>query len=339
MKTILVPSASDPQLVVSDVAIPEPKNGTVRIRVEACGVCHSDMFTVHNAFPGISYPRAPGHEIAGTIDAVGSNVVDWKVGDRVGVGWHGGHCGHCDRCRRGDFLTCRTLQVPGMAYDGGYSDFVIAPTTALARIPEGLTFAEAAPLMCAGVTTFNALRHSSARAGDVVAIIGIGGLGHLAVQFAAKMGFKTIAIARGKDKEALARKLGAGEYIDSTAADIGAALQAHGGAKVILSTVTAAKAIEPALNGLCIDGQVVIVGASMEPLAVNTVGMLGGRQDIKGWPSGTNVDSEDTMNFCVLTGVRAMIETMPLERAPEAYAKMMSGSARFRMVVLPNHTA
>ncbi len=335
MKTVRVPSASQPTLVAEDVPVPAPGPGAVRIRVEACGVCHSDLFTVHNVFPGISFPRAPGHEIAGTIDAVGDGVVGFTVGDRVGVGWHGGHCGHCDRCRRGDFITCRSLQVPGMAYDGGYSEYVVAPAVALARIPDGLTAAEAAPLMCAGVTTFNALRHSGAGPGDLVAILGIGGLGHLGVQFAAKMGFRTVAIARGGDKASLARKLGAVAYIDSTASDPAAELQKLGGAKVVLSTVTAPKAIEAVMGGLGIDGRVVVVGASAEPMQLNTVGMIGGRHQIAAWPSGTCVDSEDTMNFCVLTGVRAMTETMPLDRAADAYAKMMSGEARFRMVIVP----
>jgi D-arabinose 1-dehydrogenase-like Zn-dependent alcohol dehydrogenase len=334
MKSVRVPSANDPRLVVEELPVPQPPAGTVRIRAEACGICHSDSYTVHNAFPGITYPRAPGHEIAGTIDAVGEGVVGFAVGDRVGVGWHGGHDGHCANCRRGDFLACANLQVPGMAYDGGYAEFVVAPQGALARIPDGLTFAEAAPLMCAGVTTYNALRHSSAHPGDLVAVLGIGGLGHLGVQFANKMGFRTVAIARGKDKETLARQLGAFEYIDSTAADPGAQLARLGGAKVVLSTVTSAKAIEPIMNGgLALGGEVIVVGASMEPMQLNTAGMIGGRHAIKGWPSGTCVDSEDTMNFCVLTGVRAMIETMPRERAGEAYERMMSGAARFRMVI------
>jgi D-arabinose 1-dehydrogenase-like Zn-dependent alcohol dehydrogenase len=334
MKSVRVPSANDPRLVLEDLPVPQPSAGTVRIRVEACGVCHSDLFTVHNAFPGITYPRAPGHEIAGTIDAVGEGVVGFAVGDRVGVGWHGGHCGHCAHCRRGDFIMCENLMIPGMAYDGGYSEYVIAPQVALARIPAALSFAEAAPLMCAGVTTYNALRHTNARPGDVVAILGIGGLGHLGVQYAAKMGFRTVAIARGKDKEALARELGAVEYIDSTTQDVGAELARLGGARVVLSTVTDAKAIEPVFNGgLAVDGQVWIVGASTEPLSLNTLGLLGARQSVHGWPSGTCVDSEDTMNFSALTGVRAMIETMPREKADEAYQKMMSGKARFRMVI------
>lgn len=333
MRAVRVPSATDHRLELVDLETPQPAAGSVRIRVEACGICHSDSMTVNNVWPGITYPRAPGHEIAGTIDALGEGVTGWNVGERVGVGWHGGHCGHCDRCRRGDFLTCRFLQIPGMAYDGGYSEYVIAPVVALARIPEGLPAAEAAPLMCAGVTTYNSLRHSAARAGDLVAILGIGGLGHLAVQYASKMGFKTIAVARGSDKEELALRLGANEYLDSTAADVGAELQKRGGAALVLSTVTSAKAMEPVMTGLAIDGQLLVVGASHEPLTLNTAGMIGGRHSVKAWPSGTCVDSEDAMRFSVLAGIHPMIETMPLERAPEAYERMMSGAARFRMVL------
>lgn len=333
MQAVRVPSANEPTLHVDTLEIPKPGPGEVRIHIGACGICHSDMFTVHNAWPGISYPRVPGHEIAGTIDAVGTDVTGWNAGDRVGVGWHGGHDGTCDRCRRGDFITCRNLQVPGMAYDGGYAEYAVVPAVALARIPDGLTDAEAAPLMCAGVTTFNSLRNSGARPGDLVAILGIGGLGHLAVQFANKMGFRTVAIARGPEKADFARELGAHVYLDSQAVDIGAELQKLGGARLILSTVTAASAMEPALAGLGFDGQLLVVGAAMDPLPVVTAPMIGGRHSIKAWPSGTSADSEDTMNFAVMTGVRTLIETMPLERAPEAYERMMSGKARFRMVL------
>jgi len=333
MRAARVPAAGEAKLELADLDVPEPERGEVRIRVEACGICHSDAFTVNNVFPGVSFPRVPGHEIAGVIDLVGEGVVGFASGDRVGVGWHGGHCGHCDRCRRGDFITCRFLRVPGLAYDGGYAQYAIAPVGALARIPEGLSAEEAAPLMCAGVTTFNALRNSAARAGDLVAILGIGGLGHLGVQYAAKMGFDTVAIARGHDKGALAKSLGARHYIDSTSADVGAELQRLGGAKVVLSTVTAAPAMEPVLSGLCVDGTLIVVGASMEPLPVQTAGLLGTRLSLKGWPSGTCVDSEDAMKFAVQSSVRAQIETMPLERAQEAYDRMMSGQARFRMVL------
>lgn len=333
MRAAVVPSPSEARLELHDLPIPEPGPGEARVRVEACGVCHSDVLTVQHLWPGVTYPRAPGHEIAGTIDALGSNTTGWNRGKRVGVGWHGGHDGSCDRCRRGDFLTCRNMRIPGLAYDGGYAQFVVAPVVALARIPDELTAVEAAPLMCAGVTTFNALRHSPARPGDVVAVLGIGGLGHLAVQFASKMGFNTVAIARGRDKEELARSFGAAHYIDSRTADVAQELQRLGGAQVVLSTVTAADAMEPALNGLAIDGELRVVGASSTPLPVNTAGMIFGRQAIKAWPSGTCVDSEDAMRFSVQTGVRATIETMPLDRAQDAYDRMLSGEARFRIVI------
>ncbi|MGA8385683.1 MAG: alcohol dehydrogenase, partial [Candidatus Cybelea sp.] len=333
MKAAVVPSGAEHRLELRELPIPEPGAGQVRVKVEACGICHSDVITVANVWPGITFPRAPGHEIAGTIEALGPQTSGWKIGERVGIGWHGGHDGTCDRCRRGDFITCRNLQIPGMAYDGGYAQHVVAPAVALARIPDELTAAEAAPLMCAGITTFNALRHSEARAGDLVAILGIGGLGHRAVQYAAKMGFRTVAIARGRDKEQLARSLGAADYIDSSSSDVSAELQRLGGAKLVLSTITAAAAMEPVLSGLGVDGQLLVVGASPEPLPVDTAAMIGKRNSIKAWPSGTCADSEDAMRFSVQTGVRAMIETMPLERAAEAYERMMSGAARFRMVV------
>jgi D-arabinose 1-dehydrogenase-like Zn-dependent alcohol dehydrogenase len=333
MKAAIVPSADNHHLELRELPVPEPDPGQVRVRIEACGICHSDFLTLNNAWPGITFPRVPGHEIAGRIDALGPAVSGWSAGDRVGIGWHGGHDGTCDRCRRGDFLTCRNLQIPGIAYDGGYSEYVIAPAVALARIPAELSAAEAAPLMCAGVTTFNALRNSAARAGDLVAILGIGGLGHLAVQYAAKMGFRTVAIARGRDKEALAQTLGAHHYIDSTSTDVAAELQQRGGAALVVSTVTASSAMAPALDGLGVDGQLLVVGAAFDPLPVNAAGMIGGRHSIKAWPSGTCVDSEDTMRFSVQSGIRAMIETMPFERASEAYARMMSGAARFRVVL------
>ena len=332
MRAVRVPARDDARLELTEREIPDPPAGHVRVRVQACGVCHSDAVTVHGAWP-MEYPRVPGHEIAGTIDALGTGVVGWQAGDRVGVGWHGGHCGHCDRCRRGDFLTCRNLQIPGIAYDGGYADYAIVPAVALARIPTALTAEEAAPLMCAGVTTFNALRNSAARPGDLVAILGIGGLGHLGVQYAAKMGFETVAIARGRDKEELARKLGAQHYLDSTSADIGAELQRLGGATIVLSTVTEARAMEPVIDGLGVNGQLLIVGAASTPLELNTAPMIGGRHSVKAWPSGTCADSEDAMNFSVLTGVRAQIETLKLEAAQEGYDRMMSGKARFRVVL------
>jgi D-arabinose 1-dehydrogenase-like Zn-dependent alcohol dehydrogenase len=333
MRAAVVPSAQAGRIEARELPIPEPAPGEVRIKVEACGICHSDVLTVNDLWPGISYPRAPGHEVAGRIDAIGAGVSGWKIGDRVGLGWDGGHDGTCDRCRRGDFITCRNLKIPGISYDGGYAAYVVAPAVALARIPDELTPAQAAPLMCAGITTFNALRHSPARAGDLVAVLGIGGLGHLGAQFAAKMGFRTVAIARGADKAELARSLGAMSYIDSQTSDVAAELQRLGGATVVLSTVTAAGAMVPALGGLAVDGQLLIVGASAEPLPVNAVPMIGGRLSIKAWPSGTAADSEDTLRFSVLTGVRPMIETMPVERAQEAYDRMLSGAARFRMVL------
>ncbi|MBS0579287.1 MAG: alcohol dehydrogenase catalytic domain-containing protein [Proteobacteria bacterium] len=315
--------------------IPVPGAGQVRIKVQACGVCHSDMFTVTGAFPGLQLPRVPGHEVVGVIDAVAADVPDWKQGMRVGVGWHGGHCGHCSSCRRGDFITCRFGQIPGISYDGGYAEYMIAPFEALASVPVELQAAEAAPLLCAGITTFNALRHSGAGAGDLVAILGIGGLGHLGVQFANRMGFRTVAIARGADKGPLATKLGACAYIDSTAQDVATELTRLGGARVILATVTDAKSMTSAIGGLGIDGKLLVVGASGEPIEVPPLMLIGARRSVAGWPSGTSIDSEDTLNFSVQAQVRPMIETFPLARAPEAYARMMSGKARFRVVIEP----
>jgi len=333
MRVARVPSAEDHRIELLELPIPDPRPGTVRIRVEACGICHSDSATVNNAWGQIAFPRAPGHEIAGVIDALGDGVDGWKVGDRAGVGWHGGHDGTCERCRRGDFLTCHELKVPGIDYDGGYSEYVIAPAAVLARIPSALPPAMAAPLMCAGVTTFNSLRHSGARAGDLVGVLGIGGLGHLGVAFASKMGFNTVAIARGREKEELAHSLGARHYIDSTTSDVAGELQRLGGARVVLATVTSAKALEPIMGGLGVDGQLLVVGASHEPMSLNTAAMIGGRNSVRAWASGTNVDSEDTLNFSVRSGVRPMIETMPIDRAQAAYDRMMSGEARFRMVL------
>ena len=314
--------------------IPEPGAGQVRIKVEACGICHSDSMTKEGLWPGIQYPRVPGHEIAGVVDAVGAAVAGWKEGQRVGVGWHGGHCGYCDSCRRGDFVTCQVApQVPGIAYDGGYAEYMIAPASALAGIPEGLSAVDAGPLMCAGITTFNSLRNSGARPGDLVAILGIGGLGHLGIQFAAKMGFRTVAIARGMDKEPLARKLGAWSYIDSKTQDPAAELLKLGGAKVVLATVTSGDAMSATLGGLGVNGKLVILGAAAEPLQVPGIPLLVGRRSIMGWPSGSSIDSQDTLSFSLLTGVRAMNEVFPLERAAEAYEHMMSGKARFRAVL------
>ncbi len=314
--------------------IPAPGAGAVRVKVEACGICHSDVLTKEGIWPGIQYPRVPGHEIAGVIDAVGENVGAWRAGQRVGVGWYAGHCGYCDSCRRGDFVTCQVApQISGITLDGGYAEYAIARADALALIPEGLSAVDAGPLMCAGITTFNALRNSGAQPGDTVAVLGVGGLGHLGVQFAAKMGFRTVAIARGKDKEALARKLGASLYIDSQAQDAAAELAKLGGAKVILATVTSGKAMSAVLGGLGVNGKLIIVGAAADPLEVPALALIGGRRSVQGWPSGTSVDSQDTLAFSVLTGVRAMTEVFPLERAAEAYERMMSGQARFRVVL------
>jgi D-arabinose 1-dehydrogenase-like Zn-dependent alcohol dehydrogenase len=314
--------------------IPEPGIGSVRIKVQACGICHSDSLTKEGTLPGIRYPRVPGHEIAGVIDAVGPGVVGWEIGQRVGVGWHGGHCGYCDSCRRGDFITCQiAAQVPGITYDGGYADYMLAPTGALALIPDDLSAAEAAPLMCAGITTYNSLRHSGALPGAVVAILGVGGLGHLAVQFAAQMGFHTVAIARGRDKEALARKLGAHQYIDSQSQDPAVELRKLGGAKVILATATSGKAMAAVLGGLGIDGKLIVLGAATDAVPLVPAQLIGGRQSIMGWPSGTSVDSQDTLAFSVLTGVRSINQVFPLERAAEAYDLMVSAKARFRVVL------
>jgi D-arabinose 1-dehydrogenase-like Zn-dependent alcohol dehydrogenase len=332
MRAIQVKAANAPfELVERDIPTPGAKQ--VRVKVQACGICHSDMFTKVGAFPGIQYPRVPGHEIVGIIDAVGAEVPEWKPGARVGVGWHGGHCGYCASCRKGDFVTCSRAQIPGITYDGGYAEYLIAPFEALAAVPKELSAAEAAPLLCAGITTFNALRHSGASAGDTVAVLGIGGLGHLAVQFAAKMGCYTVAVARGAEKKPLALKLGAHHYIDSTTQDVAAELTKVGGARVILATVTDSKSMSAAVGGLGIDGKLLVVGASMQPLEVPPLALIAGRRSISGWPSGTASDSEDTLDFSVLSQIRPVIETFPLERAPEAYERMMSGKARFRVVL------
>jgi len=333
MRAAQVVSAKGPYQIV-ERPIPEPGPGQVRIHVQASGVCHSDAVTKEALLPGIQYPRVPGHEVAGIIDALGTGVAGWKAGDRVGVGWHGGHCGHCDACRRGDFLVCQVAPlIPGVSYDGGHADYMVAPAVALARIPEGLSAAEAAPLMCAGVTTFNSLRNAGARPGDLVAVLGIGGLGHLGVQFAAKAGYRTVAIARGKDKEALARELGAHHYIDSESQDPAKELMRLGGARVILATVTSGKAMTATIGGLSVDGKLLVLGAPGDPLEVPALALLFARRSVAGWPSGRAIDSQDTMAFSALTGVRSMNELMPLEKASEAYDHMMSGKARFRVVL------
>jgi D-arabinose 1-dehydrogenase-like Zn-dependent alcohol dehydrogenase len=314
-------------------ATPAAGRGQVRVKVEACGVCHSDSLAKEGHWPGVTYPRVPGHEVVGVIDEVGAGVPEWKVGQRVGVGWYGGHCGHCEPCRRGHFVLCRNGLITGLSFDGGYADYVVAPFEALALVPDGLTAVEAAPLLCAGITTFNALRHSGARAGDTVAILGVGGLGHLGVQYAAKMGFRTVAIARGKEKEAFVKQLGAHAYIDSQAGSVAEALQGLGGADVVLATATNAQAMAETIGGLATDGRLVVVGAPAEPMQVSVLPLIGGRRSIAGWPSGASIDSEDTMGFSALSGVKPMTEVYPLERAAEAYERMMSGKARFRVVL------
>jgi D-arabinose 1-dehydrogenase-like Zn-dependent alcohol dehydrogenase len=332
MKKIRVDRAGG-KFELAEESIREPAPGSVRIRVQACGVCHSDSFTKEGGYPGIAYPRSPGHEIAGVIDAVGDDAGAWKVGDRVGVGWHGGHCGQCESCRRGDFITCEKLQIPGISYDGGYAQFMIAPVQSLARIPNELTPEEAAPLMCAGVTTFNSLRNSGARPGDLVAVQGIGGLGHLGVQFASKFGFATVAIGRGGDKKSLALQLGARAYIDTASQDAAKELSAMGGAKAILATAPDGKSLGSLIDGLAVGGKLVIVGASPEPFAVSSLQLIPGRKSVIGWPSGVSKDSEDALRFAALTGIRPMIEVFALERAADGYDRMMSGKVRFRSVL------
>jgi D-arabinose 1-dehydrogenase-like Zn-dependent alcohol dehydrogenase len=311
----------------------EPAAGEVRVKVQACGVCHSDAYTKRAMFPGIVLPRVPGHEVIGTVDALGAGVQGWTMGDRVGVGWHGGQCGQCDSCRRGDFFACQVFhRITGVTADGGYGDYMLAPPSALARVPEGLSAEEAAPLMCAGVTTFNSLRNSDARPGDLVAVLGLGGLGHLAVQYAAKMGFRVAGIARGADKAAFAAQLGAHHYIDSQSQDPAAALSKLGGAKVILATATSAEAMQACLGGLGPRGTFLVVGA-VPKLEVPPLQLIGGNQSVRGWYSGTAIDSQDTLEFSVLTGVRSLNEVYPMARVGEAYERMMSGQARFRVVL------
>ena len=332
MRAVQVSRPGGP-LEIVERDVPEPGPGTVRIKVQACGICHSDSLTLMGGFPGQQYPRVPGHEVAGVIDAVGAGVAGWKTGQRVGVGWNGGYCGYCEQCRRGNFFACQTAtRVTGITHDGGYADYLIAAPSALAAIPDAISPAEAAPLLCAGVTTFNCLRNSGARSGELVAVLGLGGLGHLGVQFAAKMGFRTVAIARGKDKEALARKLGAIHFIESTSQDPSAELQKLGGASVILSTVTNAGAMKAAMGGLGVKGTFMIVGVD-HTLEVPPLQLIVGSQSVKGWYSGTSIDSQDTLAFCAQTGVRSMNEIYPLERVAGAYEHMLSGKARFRVVL------
>jgi D-arabinose 1-dehydrogenase-like Zn-dependent alcohol dehydrogenase len=313
--------------------IPEPEAGQVRIKVHACGVCHSDVLTKEGLWPGIQYPRIPGHEVAGVIDEVGSGVSTWKIGQRVGVGWHGGQDGTCRECRRGDFRNCRNLKISGISYDGGYQQYMVAPIEALVAVPDGLNDAEAAPLLCAGITTYNALRHSGALPGDLVAVQGVGGLGHLGIQFAQKFGYKVAAIGRGSENAPLAKKLGANVYIDSVATKAAEELQKMGGARAILATAPSSKAMSQVIDGLGPNGMLMVIGAAFDPIEVTPVQLITGSRAIQGWSSGTPADSEDTLNFAELTGVRPMIETYPLERAGEAYARMLSGKAQFRVVL------
>jgi D-arabinose 1-dehydrogenase-like Zn-dependent alcohol dehydrogenase len=337
MRVVQVSRPNAP-LEVVERPIPEPTAGTVRIKVQACGICHSDSLTKEGTMPGIQFPRVPGHEVVGVIDALGNGVAGWTVGQKVGVGWHGGHCGRCDNCRHGNFFACQTVnRVTGISYDGGYAEYMIAPAEAVASVPAELSAVDAAPLMCAGLTTFNALRNSGARPGDTVAVLGLGGLGHLGVQYAAKMGFRTVAVARGRDKEALAKKLGATHYVDSKGQDPAAELQKLGGAKIILATITDADAMTATLGGLGVEGKLMVLGAPHTPLSVNPFLLIMGKRSVSGWYSGTSIDSQDTLAFSVLTGVRSMNEVLPLEKANEAYDRMMSGNARFRVVLTTGH--
>jgi len=332
MKVAQVPKAGgDFQIVERE--IPTPDAGQVRIQVQACGVCHSDALTKEGLWPGIQYPRIPGHEIVGLIDELGAGVTVWKKGQRVGVGWHGGQDNTCPSCRRGDFRNCRNLKIPGISYDGGYQQYMVAPVEALAAVPESLDTAEAAPLLCAGITTFNALRHSGAFPGDLVAVVGIGGLGHLGVQFGNKFGYKVAAIGRGSENAVLAKKLGASVYIDSTATNAAEELQKLGGAQVILATAPSSKSMSEMIDGLGPNGKLMVIGAAFEPIEVTPLQLISGSRTIQGWAAGTPADSEDTLRFAELSGVRPMIETYPLERAGEAYERMMSGKAQFRVVL------
>jgi len=332
MKAAQVPKpGADFEIVEREV--PRPGAGEVRIKVQACGVCHSDVFTKEGQWPGIQYPRVPGHEVVGLIDDLGAGVSDWNKGQRVGVGWHGGHDGTCLACRRGDFRNCKNLKVPGISYDGGYEQFMVAPVEAVVAIPESLGAAEAAPLLCAGITTYNALRHSGAMPGDLVAVQGIGGLGHLGIQFANKFGYRVAAIGRGSENAALAQKLGASVYIDSKSANAAEALQKLGGARAILATAPSSKAMSELFDGLGPNGKLMVIGVAFDPIEVTPAQLVTGSRTIQGWASGTTADEEDTLRFAELTGVRPMIETYPLEKAAEGYARMMSGKAQFRVVL------
>ena len=332
MKVAQVPKPGAPFEVV-ERDIPQPAAGQVRIKVHACGVCHSDVLVKEGIFPWIQYPRVPGHEVSGHIDAVGPGVIQWKPGQKVGVGWHGGHCFICDPCRRGDFVLCVNEKITGIHYDGGYAEYIVVPAEAAAAMPDGIGDDEAAPLLCAGITVFNAMRNAGAGPGELVAVQGLGGLGHLGVQFARQMGFRTVAIGRGADKDSLARKLGAHAYIDSAAVDPVQELQKLGGARLILATAPDAKAMSALVGGLARKGELLLVGVPAEPLSINAVPIILQEQRLQGWPSGSAIDSEDTLKFSVLTGVRPMIEKYPLAKAGEAFDQMMSGKARFRVVL------
>src|SRR6202140_73467 len=332
MKAAQIPKAgADFEIVERE--IPKPGAGEVRIKVQACGVCHSDQFTKEGTWPGIQYPRVPGHEVVGLIDELGAGVTEWKKGQRAGVGWHGGHDGTCLACRRGDFRNCRNLKVPGISYDGGYQQYMVAPVEALAAIPASLSDVEAAPLLCAGITTYDALRRSGAMPGDLVAVEGIGGLGHLGIQFANKFGYKVAAIGRGPENAALAKKLGASVYIDSKSTNAAEALQKLGGAQVILATAPSSQPMPELIDALGPNGKLMVIGVAFDPIAVTPVQLVSGSRSIQGWASGTSADEEDTLRFAELTGVRPMIETYPLEKAAEGYARMMSGKAQFRVVL------
>ena len=332
MKAAQVPGpGADFQVVERDIPTPGP--GHVLIKVQACGVCHSDVLTKEGLWPGIQYPRVPGHEVAGIVDEVGAGVSEWKKGQRVGVGWHGGHDNTCRECRRGDFRNCRNQKIAGISYDGGYQQYMVAPVEALVAIPESLSDVDAAPLLCAGITTYNALRHSGAFPGDLVAVQGIGGLGHLGIQFANKFGYKVAAIGRGSENAALSKKLGANVYIDSKSTNAAEALQKLGGAQVILATAPSSKAMSELIDGLGPNGKLMVIGATFDPIEVTPIQLISGSRTIQGWAAGTPADSEDTLRFAELTGVRPMIETYPLEKAAEAYARMLSGKAEFRVVL------
>jgi D-arabinose 1-dehydrogenase-like Zn-dependent alcohol dehydrogenase len=332
MKAAQVPKpGADFQVVERE--IPDPAAGQVRIKVQACGVCHSDVLTKEGLWPGIEYPRVPGHEVAGIVDELGPGVTSWKKGQRVGVGWHGSHDGTCRECRRGDFRHCQNEKITGINFDGGYQQYMVAPVEALASIPDSLSDVDAAPLLCAGITTYNALRHSGAMPGDLVAVQGIGGLGHLGIQFASKFGYEVAAVGRGPENAALAKKLGAHIYIDSAAVNAAQQLQKLGGAQVILATAPNSKAMSALIDGLKPNGKLLVIGATFDPIEVTPAQIIVGSKTIQGWVAGTAADSEDTLRFAELSGVRPMIETYPLEKAAEAYARMMSGNAQFRVVL------